>query len=65
MKSNSPEEPRIAENKSTFDLVQDEVVVFIGAKPRRLCPQFSSHAEMDADPIAAGKFEQHLFSPRE
>ena len=65
MKSDATKESRIAEDQSALCLMEDEVVMFLRAKGLRLDAQFSSHAEMDSDPITAGKFEQHLFSPGE
>jgi hypothetical protein len=40
------------------------MIVFFRPKALRLDAQLPGHAEMDPDPIAAGKFEEHLFSPR-
>lgn len=65
MKSNAPEEPRIAENESTLRLVQDKMVMVFRAKTGRFDAQLSGHPEMDSDPITAREFEQHLFSPGE
>jgi len=64
MKSDATEKPRVAENERAFRLVENEMVVFLGSEPGQFDAQFSSHAEVNADPVAAGKFEKHLFSPR-
>ena len=63
MKPNPAEEAGIAENEGAFDLVENEMIVVFRAKSRRLNPQLSGHAEMDPNPVAAGKLEEHLFSP--
>ena len=63
MKPNPAEEPGIPENEGMFHLVENEMIVVFRAKSRRLNPQLSGHAEMDSDPVATGKFEEHLFSP--
>lgn len=65
MKTSAAEEPGVTENERPPGLVQNQVVVFLSAKIRRLYPQFSGHAKMNADPIPAGKFEKHLFPPGE
>jgi len=65
MKPNPAEEAGIPENEGAFHLVENEVIVVFRAKSRRLNPQLSGHAEMDPDPVAARKFEEHLFSPAE
>src|SRR5688572_28019483 len=65
MKANTAEEARIAENEGLPGLAQNKMVMFFGAKSRRLDAQLAGHAEMKADPVAAGKFEEHLLSPGE
>ena len=34
------------------------------AKPKKVAPAAEAHAEVKADPIAAGKFEEHLLAAR-
>ena len=64
MKSHSPKETGIAENKGLPLLLQDKVIMFLGTKSGRLRPQLSRHSQVDADPVPAGEFEKHLFAPR-
>lgn len=64
MEPDTPEEARVAENEGALRLMQDEVIVFVRLKPARLQSELSGHAEMDADPIIPGEFEEHLLSPR-
>jgi hypothetical protein len=64
MKSNAAKEAGVAKNQSTFHLVKNKMIVLLWRKARRLNAQFSGHPEMNADPNAAGEFEEHLFSPR-
>jgi hypothetical protein len=64
MKTHSSKEPRIPKNKSLPCLLQGEVIMFLRTKSRRLRPQFSGHAEMNPNPISAGKFEEHSFAAR-
>ena len=64
MKSHSPKETRIAENKGLPLLLQDEVIVLLGTKSGWLRPQLSRHPQVDSDPVPAGKFEKHLLAPR-
>jgi len=63
MKSDATEEARITKNESAFPLMQDKVIMFFRAEAGRFDAQLPGHAEVDADPIAAGEFEKHLFSP--
>src|SRR5205807_3162036 len=63
MKSDATEKPRVAKNERAFRLLENEVVVFLGSKAGWFDAQFPSHSEMDPDPVASGKFEEHLFSP--
>lgn len=64
IKSDPAEETRVTKNESAFGLMQYEMIVFLGKEARGLKAQGPSHSQMDADPIIAGEFEQHLFSPR-
>ena len=65
MKPDATEQPGIAENQGALRLMQNKMIMVFRAKPRRLDAQLPSHPEMDSDPVSTGKFEQHLFSPRE
>ena len=74
MKSNPAEKPGVPKNEGLPRLMQDKVIMFFGAKPSRLDPQFPGHAQMNPNPapnifarpdffgFAAGKYEQHLFA---
>jgi hypothetical protein len=64
MKPHSSKETRIPENECPPRLAQDEMVMVLRAKIRRLRPQFSGHAEVDPNPISARKFEEHSFAAR-
>ena len=63
MESDAAEEPGVAEDQGAFRLLQNNVIVFFRTEAGRFHPQFSGHPQMDAEPIAAGEFEEHLFSP--
>ena len=63
MKSDATEKPRVAKNERAFRLLENEMVVFLGLKAGWFDAQFSSHSEMNPDPVVSGKFEEHLFSP--
>lgn len=62
MKSHSPKQTRIAQNKGLPRLLQDEVVVFLRAEPGWLRAQFAAHPEVDPNPIPAREFEEHLLA---
>ena len=64
METDPPKEPGVAENQGAPGLLKREMIVLLRAKCRRLDPKFSSHSQMDTDPVSAREFEQHLFSPR-
>ena len=64
VKTDASELPRIAENKRAVLLAENKVIVFVRPKIRRLDPQFSTHSEMNAEPVPAGKNEEHLFAAR-
>ena len=64
MESHAAEEACVAENESVTGLLQDEVIVLFGAESGGLGPQLPAHAEVKADPIIAGKFEEHLLAAR-
>lgn len=63
VKSDATKEARVAEDEGSFRLMKNKMVVLLGSESRRLDAQFAGHAEMNADPVIAGKFEEHLFSP--
>ena len=62
MKSHSSKETRVAQNKNLLPLFQDEMIVFLRAEPGWLGPQFAAHAEVNSNPVSAGKFEKHLLA---
>ena len=62
MKADVTELARIGEDERALLLIQDEMIVFTRAKIARFDVRFAGHAEMNAEPVVAGKFEQHLFS---
>ena len=64
MKSDATEQARVAENEGAFGLMEHQVIVFLGSKSGWFDSQLSGHPEMDPNPIPAGEFEEHLFSPR-
>jgi hypothetical protein len=65
MKADTTEEPGIAENQGPLRLVQNQVIMVFRPKAVGFDAQLPGHAEMDPDPVAAGKLEEHLFSPGE
>ena len=65
MKADAAEEARIAEDEGAFRLPEDEVVVFADSEIRRLDPHGAAHAEVKAEPVLAGEFEEHLFPARD
>ena len=64
MKSHAAEEACVTEDESVTRLLQDEMIVLFGPESGGLGPHLSAHAEVKADPIAAGKFEEHLLAAR-
>lgn len=64
MKSHAAKETRVPENKRLLRLLQNKMIVFLGAEAGWFRPQFAAHSEMDPNPISAGKFEKHLFPAR-
>jgi hypothetical protein len=56
--------PRIVENQGPLFLTEHEMIMFAGREISRLDAQPSAHAKVKAEPVVAGKFEKHLFSPR-
>src|SRR5260370_135654 len=64
IKPDSAELARVGENKRASALKQNEMIVFGRSIISRLDPDFSGHAEMNAEPIILGKFEEHPFSAR-
>jgi hypothetical protein len=63
VKPDPAEESGVAENEGALRLAQNKVVMFFGREAGRLDPQFTCHAEMKADPVPSGEFEEHLLSP--
>ncbi len=63
VKSNAAKEARVAKNEGAFRLVKNKMVMLLWSKAGCFDAQFSGHAEMNADPIGVGKFEEHLLSP--
>jgi len=63
MEPDAPKETGVAKYQRALRLLKHEVIVLFRSKIRRLHAQLPSHAEMESNPIATGKFEQHLFSP--
>jgi len=64
IKPDPAELARVGENKCASTLKQNEMIVFGRSIISRLDPDFSGHAEMNAEPIILGKFEEHPFSAR-
>jgi len=54
---------RVREDEGALDLIEDEMVVSVGTKIRRLNPNVSGHAEMQAEPVVAGGLKQHSLPP--
>lgn len=64
MEANPAKQAGIAKYEGPARLLQHQVVVLFRSKAGRFRSQFAGHAEMNSDPIAAGKFEEHLLAPR-
>jgi hypothetical protein len=64
MEPDPPEETGVAKYQRALRLLKNKMVVLISPGAGRLDAQFSSHAEVESEPIAAREFEKHLFSPR-
>ncbi len=62
MEFHAPKEPRIAEDKRLLLLLQDKVIVLGWPKVCRLRAERSAHSEMQAHPITAREFEEHLLA---
>ena len=62
MKTHVTELPRIGKHERAFSLVQNEMIMFSRLKVGRFNMRLSGHAEMNAERIVAGKFEEHLLS---
>jgi len=54
----------IAEDQAVPALPQNQMIVLERDHRRRLDAQFPGHAQMDAQPAAFGKAEEHLFAVR-
>ena len=64
MKADTAELALVGEGQSALLLKQNEVIVFVGLKVWRLDTDLAGHAEVNAEPIVAGKFEEHSFAAR-
>lgn len=64
IESHAPKEPRITEDERAFRLPQEKVIVFLGPEIRSLDAQGSAHPKVQAEPIVAGKAEEHLLAAR-
>ena len=64
MESHAAEEACVPEDESVTGLLQDEVIVLSGPESGRFSAHLPAHAEVKADPITAGKFEEHLLAAR-
>ncbi len=64
METHPSEQARIAEDERASYLAQQKVVVLFGAELCRLHAQRSAHAEMQSEPISAGKTKEHLLATR-
>ena len=62
VKPNATELPGIAKDEAAFGLLENEVIMFPGAKVRLLDPHVSGHAQMQAEKIVSRKFQQNLLS---
>src|SRR4051794_15296200 len=63
VKSHAAKEAGVAKDQGAFRLVKNKVVVLLRSESRRVDAQFPGHAEMNANPIGPGEFEEHLLSP--
>ena len=63
METDAPELPRVAENERARFLLQDEMVMFAGAKAGQLDPQFAAHPEVNPQPVITGETKEHLLAP--
>ena len=64
VKPNASELPGIAKDEAAFGLLENEVIMFSGAKVRLLDPHVSGHAQMQAEKIVSRKLQQNLLSAR-
>src|SRR5205807_2506102 len=64
MKSDATELARIGEHESAFALKENEMIVFAWPIVCRFDSDLAGHAEMNAKPHFAGKFEEHPFAAR-
>jgi len=63
LKTDTAKLPRVGEDERAFSLMQDEMIVFARSKVWRLNMRLAGHPEMNTEPIAPGKLEEHLLSP--
>jgi len=59
METDAAELARIGEDERVFALIQDKMIVFTGPKIRIGYTNFTGHAQMNAEPVGTGKFEEH------
>jgi hypothetical protein len=64
VKQDAPELPGIAEDQTVPALPQNKVVMFKRDNSGRFDAQLPGHAQMNAQPAAFGKAEEHLFAVR-
>ena len=62
METNVAKLAQIGEDQRAVSLIQDEVIMFARPEIARCDMRLARHAEMDAEPVIAGKLERHLFS---
>ena len=62
VKPNASELPGIAKDQAALGLLENEVIMFPGAKVRLFDSHVSGHAQMQAEKIVSRKFQQNLFS---
>lgn len=63
VKSDAAKEACVTKDQGAFRLMKNQMVVFLRSKAGRFDAQFAGHAEVNANPVTAGEFEEHLFSP--
>jgi hypothetical protein len=64
MKPDTTKLAGICKDKRAFALKKDEMVVLGWSIICRFDPDLSGHAEMNAEPVVPGKFEEHAFAAR-
>jgi hypothetical protein len=64
VKAHATKLTRVGEGQCTFTLIQNQMVVFAWPKILRFDADFACHAEMNAEPVVVGEFEEHAFPTR-